>query len=75
MKTRESASTGTLPAVEFESLLSPEELERLIVIVHEHAPYPTYGEGRQQEGFGAGIPQRYDAARNFVSTEPPLAGE
>src|SRR5262249_2072914 len=24
--------------------------------------------GRQQQGFGAGIPQRYDAARHFIET-------
>ncbi len=54
--------------VEFPALLPPEQVEQLIAIVHARAPYPTYGEGRQQEGFGAGIPQRYDAARNFVNT-------
>ncbi len=54
--------------VEFDSLLRPEEVEQLIAIVRDHAPYPTYGEGRRQEGFGAGMPQRYDAARNFVNT-------
>jgi hypothetical protein len=59
---------ATAPYVEFESLLKPAQVEELIGIVHSHAPYPTYGEGRQQEGFGAGIPQRYDAARNFVNT-------
>jgi hypothetical protein len=52
--------------VEFDPLLTPEQLNQVITIVHEHAPYPTYGEGREQAGFGAGIPQRYDAARNFV---------
>ncbi len=57
-----------VPYVEFESLLAPEQVERLLDIVRTHAPYPTYGEGRQQEGFGAGIPQRYDAARHFVET-------
>ena len=56
------------PYVEFDALLQPDEVERLIGIVRDRAPYPTYGEGRQQEGFGAGIPQRYDAARNFVQT-------
>jgi hypothetical protein len=56
------------PAVEFDALLAPEQVDELIQIVHDHAPYPTYGEGREQEGFGAGIPQRYDAARNFVNT-------
>jgi hypothetical protein len=56
------------PYVEFDSLLSPQQVEQLIDIVHTRAPYPTYGEGRKQEGFGAGIPQRYDAARNFVRT-------
>jgi len=54
--------------VEFDALLTPEQVDQLIAIVHDRAPYPTYGEGRQQEGFGAGIPQRYDAARNFVQT-------
>jgi len=54
--------------VEFESLLTPDQVDQLIGIVHDRAPYPTYGEGRQQQGFGAGIPQRYDAARNFVNT-------
>ncbi|HVN85334.1 MAG TPA: hypothetical protein VMW17_10860 [Candidatus Binatia bacterium] len=60
----------TTPAryVEFESLLRPDQVDQLIGIVQGHAPYPTYGEGRKQEGFGAGIPQRYDAARNFVRT-------
>src|SRR5512135_3002652 len=56
------------PCVEFTALLPPQQVEQLIAIVHTRAPYPTYGEGRQQEGFGAGIPQRYDAARNFVNT-------
>ena len=54
--------------VEFASLLSTEQLEQLLSIVRDHEPYPTYGEGRRQEGFGAGIPQRYDAARRFVTT-------
>jgi hypothetical protein len=58
--------------LEFNPLLTAEQVEQLIAIVHEHAPYPTYGEGREQTGFGAGIPQRYDAARNFVRTR---AGE
>jgi hypothetical protein len=59
---------GTVPYIEFNSLLPAEQLEQLLAIVRDHAPYPTYGEGRIQEGFGAGIPQRYDAARNFVVT-------
>lgn len=54
--------------VEFASLLAPAQVDQLISIVLERAPYPTYGEGREQEGFGAGIPQRYDAARNFIQT-------
>jgi len=54
--------------VEFDRLLSDEQVAQLMQIVDARAPYPTYGEGRQQEGFGAGIPQRYDAARNFVQT-------
>jgi len=54
------------PFVEFDALLHADELERLLAIVRDRAPYPTYGEGRAQQGFGAGIPQRYDAARNFV---------
>jgi len=58
----------TAGSVEFDALLTPEQVDQLIAIVHDRAPYPTYGEGRQQEGFGAGIPQRYDAARNFVQT-------
>lgn len=58
--------------VEFNPLLSDDQVEQLIAIVRAHAPYPTYGEGREQQGFGAGIPQRYDAARNFVQTR---AGE
>ena len=56
------------PYVEFDRLLGEQELASLIRIVHERAPYPTYGEGRAQRGFGEGIPQRYDAARNFVRT-------
>ncbi len=58
----------TMPSVEFDALLSAEQVDQLLAIVQARAPYPTYGEGRQQEGFGAGIPQRYDAARNFVVT-------
>jgi hypothetical protein len=54
--------------VEFNPLLTSAQVEHLLTIVREHAPYPTYGEGREQQGFGAGIPQRYDAARNFVRT-------
>jgi len=54
--------------VEFDPLLTDKQVEQLLGIVHAHAPYPTYGEGRQQQGFGAGIPQRYDAARNFLRT-------
>jgi hypothetical protein len=53
-------------AVAFDALLTADQVEQLIAIVDTHAPYPTYGEGRQQQGFGAGIPQRYDAARHFV---------
>jgi len=59
---------STARFVEFESLLPSDQVEQLIGIVQTHGPYPTYGEGRRQEGFGAGIPQRYDAARNFVRT-------
>jgi hypothetical protein len=58
----------TAPYVEFEPLLTPDQLEQVMTIVRDHAPYPTYGEGREQKGFGAGIAQRYDAARNFVQT-------
>jgi hypothetical protein len=60
----------TAPYVEFEPLLTPDQLEQVMTIVRDHAPYPTYGEGREQKGFGAGIAQRYDAARNFVQTRP-----
>jgi len=59
-------------AVEFEALLPPAQVDEVIAIVRDHGPYPTYGEGRRQEGFGAGIPQRYDSARHFVRTR---AGE
>lgn len=52
--------------VEFDPLLSDDELQRLLDVVERHAPYPTYGEGRRQEGFGAGIPQRFDALKNFL---------
>ena len=58
----------TAPYVEFDPLLTGDQLEQVMAIVRDHAPYPTYGEGREQKGFGAGIPQRYDAARNFVRT-------
>jgi len=54
--------------VEFASLLTPAQVDQLVGIVEQRAPYPTYGEGRRQQGFGAGIPQRYDSARNFVRT-------
>jgi hypothetical protein len=57
---------STAPYVEFNPLLTSVQVEQLLAIVRERAPYPTYGEGREQQGFGAGIPQRYDAARNFV---------
>ncbi|MBI3784736.1 MAG: hypothetical protein HY270_15190 [Deltaproteobacteria bacterium] len=59
---------NTAPFVEFDALLSGDQVGQLLHIVHTRAPYPTYGEGRRQDGFGAGIPQRYDAARNFVTT-------
>jgi hypothetical protein len=59
---------STARYVEFDHLLSDAQVDDLIRIVRERAPYPTYGEGRRQTGFGAGIPQRYDAARNFVRT-------
>jgi len=55
-------------SVEFNPLLTDEQVEALLATVRARAPYPTYGEGRQQEGFGAGIPQRYDAARHFIKT-------
>ena len=59
---------ATARYVEFGALLAPDQVEQLIGIARDRAPYPTYGEGREQQGFGAGIPQRYDAARNFVVT-------
>src|SRR5262249_2483957 len=59
---------STAPYVEFDPLLPAAQVDQLIAIVNQRAPYPTYGEGREQQGFGAGIPQRYDAARNFVQT-------
>jgi hypothetical protein len=52
--------------VEFDPLLDPDQLAALRAVVDTRAPYPTYGEGRRQEGFGAGIPQRYDALKNFI---------
>ncbi|MEW6269741.1 MAG: hypothetical protein AB1689_10650, partial [Thermodesulfobacteriota bacterium] len=58
---------GTARYVEFDRLLGEDDLGRLLAIVERRAPYPTYGEGRRQEGFGAGIPQRYDALRNFLA--------
>jgi len=57
---------ATARYVEFDPLLAPDELRLLLDIVDRRAPYPTYGEGRRQEGFGAGIPQRFDALRNFL---------
>lgn len=58
---------ATARYVEIAPLLEEDELARLLGIVEQRAPYPTYGEGRRQEGFGAGIPQRYDALRNFLA--------
>jgi len=58
---------ATARYVEFDPLLDPDQLAALRGIVDRHAPYPTYAEGRRQEGFGAGIPQRYDALRNFLT--------
>ena len=59
---------GQTRHVEFDALLAPEQVDALIDIVQRRGPYPTYGEGRVQEGFGAGIPQRYDSIRNFLRT-------
>lgn len=63
---------ATARYVEIAPLLEEDDLARLLGIVEQRAPYPTYGEGRRQEGFGAGIPQRYDALRNFLASR---AGE
>jgi hypothetical protein len=57
---------ATARYVEFDPLLSPEQLQQLLDLVEQRGPYPTYGEGRRQEGFGAGIPQRFDALKNFL---------
>jgi hypothetical protein len=50
----------------FESLLTADEIDRLIKIVYARAPYRPYGQRPEPEGFGKGIAHRYDVARNFV---------
>ncbi|RIL08150.1 MAG: hypothetical protein DCC71_00710 [Proteobacteria bacterium] len=61
------------PYVHFDPLLSPAEAETMVRICRRFGTYSTYGAGaapeeRGQQRFAPGVPQRYDAALNFIRT-------
>jgi hypothetical protein len=64
--------------VHFDPLLDPAQAEAMIDICHRFGTYSTYGsdaapEEAGQTRFAPDIPQRYDAALNFVRTGGRLA--
>jgi hypothetical protein len=59
--------------VHFDPLLTPDEADAMLRICHRFGTYSTYGsdaapEERGQVRFAPEVPQRYDAALNFVKT-------
>jgi hypothetical protein len=64
--------------VHFDPLLDPAQADAMIDICHRFGTYSTYGsdaapEEAEQTRFAPDIPQRYDAALNFVRTGGRLA--
>jgi hypothetical protein len=51
----------------FDSLLGVEGAEAMIRLCETYGTYRTYAEERTEENYG-GLPQRYDAAANYVRT-------
>lgn len=50
----------------FDPLLSAGDVERMVSLCEQFGSYRMYSEEPVFEGFGAGLPARYDAALNFV---------
>jgi hypothetical protein len=54
--------------VEFDPLLPASEAEALVALCERFGSYGMYSEEGLNEGIGEGLPQRFDAAFNFVRT-------
>ncbi|HYC55075.1 MAG TPA: hypothetical protein VEL28_09070, partial [Candidatus Binatia bacterium] len=52
----------------FDPLLAPADADSMVELCHRFGSYKMYSEEPTFEGFGAGYPARYDAARNFIKT-------
>jgi hypothetical protein len=69
---------GGHPYVSFDPLLSPAMADEMSALCERLGSYKMYSEEPVHEGFGEGLPARYDAALNFVRSggrfarqEPP----
>ncbi len=56
------------PYVEFDPLLPAREAAEMVGLCERFGSYRTYSEETVDSEIGAGLPQRYDAAANFVKT-------
>ena len=52
----------------FDPLLPRSQADRMLRLCERHGSYGMYSEQGTAEDFGTGLPQRYDAAINFVRT-------
>jgi hypothetical protein len=50
----------------FDPLLAPADADRMVELCERFGSYGMYSEEARYQGFGAGLPARYDAALNFV---------
>jgi hypothetical protein len=59
---------GDAAYVRFDPLLDEPQAEAMLRLCERFGRYGTYAEEAIEHDFGAGLPQRYDAAINFVRT-------
>src|SRR5262245_7606692 len=59
---------GDAAYVRFDPLFPERQAEAMLRLCERFGRYGTYAEEAIEEDFGAGLPQRYDAAINFVRT-------
>ncbi len=60
--------TTSNPFVQFGALLSPSEAENIVRLCEDFGRYGMYSEEGLNQGIGEGLPQRFDAAFNYIKT-------
>jgi len=58
----------TYPYRTFDPLLSPDDARGMVPLCERLGSYKMYSEERVDSGFETGLPERFDAARNFLQT-------